>query len=149
VQLVQDDAAPGRRAGEVTAALEAGTTLFDTADIYGSRPGESEERLDAALAGRRDDVVVAAKFGRDMRGAAGAVRGARGSRRYIRRAAEGSLRRLATDRIDLVVDAHWTARTRGITPFASVQDRCSLLDRAIEREVVSPWTTAGRAPPRR
>jgi aryl-alcohol dehydrogenase-like predicted oxidoreductase len=169
--------------GVVTAALEAGITLLDTADIYGSRPGESEELVGAALAGRRDDVVVATKFGLDMRGAAGADRGARGSRRYVRRAVEGSLRRLGTDRIDLyqmhspdpgtpieetlgalhelvvegkvlylgssnfdawqVVDAYWTARTRGTSPFVSVQDKYSLLERGIEREVVPAAERAG------
>ena len=65
------------------------------------RPGESEELLGAALAGRRDDVVLATKFGADARGLNGDDHGARGSRRYIRRAVEGSLRRLGTDHIDL------------------------------------------------
>src|SRR5919206_773144 len=80
----------------VDAALEAGVTLFDTADIYGNRGG-SEELLGQVLAGRRDQVVLATKFGADM----GDETVARGSRRYIRRAVEGSLRRLRTDYIDL------------------------------------------------
>jgi aryl-alcohol dehydrogenase-like predicted oxidoreductase len=84
----------------VDAALEAGITFIDTADVYGNRGG-SEEHLGKALEGRRDDVVLATKFGGDMRGANGEDRGARGSRRYVRRAVEGSLRRLRTDRIDL------------------------------------------------
>jgi len=85
----------------VSAALDAGVTLFDTADIYGSRAGESEELLGKALGDRREDVVLATKFGMDMRGANGPDWGVRGSRRYIRKAVEASLRRLGTDWIDL------------------------------------------------
>ncbi|HEX6326847.1 MAG TPA: aldo/keto reductase [Jiangellaceae bacterium] len=83
----------------VDTALEHGITLFDTADIYGH--GQSEELLGAALGTRRDEVVVATKFGSDMKGANGPDWGARGSRRYIRRAIDASLRRLDTDWIDL------------------------------------------------
>ncbi|WP_353711909.1 aldo/keto reductase [Arthrobacter sp. K5] len=85
----------------VHAALDAGVTLFDVADTYGREPGLSETMLGRALGARRDDVVVATKFGMDMRGANGEDFGARGSRRYIIRAAEASLRRLGTDYIDL------------------------------------------------
>jgi aryl-alcohol dehydrogenase-like predicted oxidoreductase len=81
----------------VEAALEEGITLFDTADIYGSRGG-SETLLGRILHGRWDQVVIATKFGMDM---GRAEWGARGSRRYIRHAVEGSLRRLQTDHIDL------------------------------------------------
>jgi aryl-alcohol dehydrogenase-like predicted oxidoreductase len=84
----------------VHAALDEGITLFDTADSYGA----SEARLGELLAGHRDDVVLATKFGSDVRrlgGDNGADWGARGSRRYIRRAVESSLRRLRTDWIDL------------------------------------------------
>lgn len=85
----------------VHAALDAGITFFDVADTYGATPGLSEERLGVALQGRRDDVVVATKFGMDAGGLAGPDFGARGARRYIRAAVEGSLRRLRTDHIDL------------------------------------------------
>ena len=85
----------------VHAALDAGITLFDVADVYGRDPGLSETMLGKALAGRRNDAVVATKFGLDMRGANGKDFGARGSRRYIIQAAEASLRRLGTDWIDL------------------------------------------------
>lgn len=85
----------------VDAALDAGITLFDTADVYGGTPGQSEELLGKALGRRRDDVVVATKFGMDMQGANGPDWGVRGSRRYIRRAVEASLQRLGTDHIDL------------------------------------------------
>jgi aryl-alcohol dehydrogenase-like predicted oxidoreductase len=160
----------------LTAARDTGVTLLDTADIYGSHPGESEEMLGHALRGRRDAFVVATKFGMDMQGANGEDHGVRGSRRYVRRAVEASLRRLQTDHIDLyqlhapdrvtpieetlgaltelvregkvrylgcsnfagwqVVDAAWTAETKGLERFVSVQNRYSLLDRSIEQEVV-------------
>jgi aryl-alcohol dehydrogenase-like predicted oxidoreductase len=84
----------------VHAALDQGITLFDTSDSY----GESEQRLGEILQGRRDDVVIATKFGSDVRRLGqdnGADWNARGSRRYIRRAVESSLRRLRTDWIDL------------------------------------------------
>jgi aryl-alcohol dehydrogenase-like predicted oxidoreductase len=85
----------------VHAALDEGITLFDTADIYGNPAGASEELLGKALGSRRDDVVVATKFGMDMRGANGPDWAARGSRRYVHKAVEASLRRLGTDHIDL------------------------------------------------
>jgi aryl-alcohol dehydrogenase-like predicted oxidoreductase len=85
----------------VDAALEHGVNLFDTADVYGTPRGASEELLGTVLRGRRDEVVVATKFGMDMGGANGDDLGARGSRRYIARAVEASLRRLKTDHIDL------------------------------------------------
>jgi aryl-alcohol dehydrogenase-like predicted oxidoreductase len=84
----------------VDAALDAGITLLDTAESYGA--GRSEEFLGEALAGRRDQVVLATKFGH--RGADmgyGAAAGAKGGRGYIMRAVEQSLRRLRTDYIDL------------------------------------------------
>src|SRR4051794_15661633 len=85
----------------LAAARETGVTLLDTADIYGEPHGGSEELLGEALRGQRDHFVVATKFGMDMAGANGEDFGARGSRRYVRRAVEGSLRRLRTDHIDL------------------------------------------------
>lgn len=84
----------------LAASVDHGVTLFDTADVYGDR-GRSEEILGAALKGRRDDVVIATKFGMDMGGANGRDWGVRGARRYIMRAVESSLRRLDTDWIDL------------------------------------------------
>ena len=84
----------------VHAALDEGITLFDTSDSYGA----SEERLGRLLDGRRDDVVLATKFGSDVRprgNSNGEDWGARGSRRYVRRAVDASLRRLRTDWIDL------------------------------------------------
>jgi aryl-alcohol dehydrogenase-like predicted oxidoreductase len=84
----------------VDAAIDAGITLLDTADSYGA--GRSEEILGEVLTGRRDQVVLATKFG--LRGADlgyGAAAGAKGGRGYIMRAVERSLRRLRTDYIDL------------------------------------------------
>nr|MDT0667764.1 aldo/keto reductase [Micromonospora sp. DSM 115978] len=67
----------------VDSALEAGITLFDTADTYGNKGG-SETLLGHVLQGRRNDVVLATKFGNDMAGANGPDFGARASRRYVR-----------------------------------------------------------------
>jgi aryl-alcohol dehydrogenase-like predicted oxidoreductase len=80
----------------VEAALDAGVTLFDTADIYGNKGG-SESFLGEALDGRRERAVLATKFGGDM----GDGTTARGSRDYIHKACDASLRRLRTDYIDL------------------------------------------------
>jgi len=85
----------------IDAAFEAGVTLFDTADIYGAERGLSETLMGHSLRGKRDQIVLATKFGMDMGGLNGPDWGARGSRRYIRVAVEASLRRLQTDWIDL------------------------------------------------
>jgi aryl-alcohol dehydrogenase-like predicted oxidoreductase len=81
----------------VDAAIDAGINLFDTADVYGGA-GKSEEFLGKALQGKRQDVVVATKFGAPM-GEGQHLQGA--SRSYIIRAVEASLKRLGTDYIDL------------------------------------------------
>jgi aryl-alcohol dehydrogenase-like predicted oxidoreductase len=78
----------------VGAALDAGITLFDTADIYGGT--KSETYLGAALGSRRDEIVLASKFGAPYEGHEGGASAA-----YIRTAVEDSLSRLGTDRIDL------------------------------------------------
>ena len=83
------------------AAQDVGVTLLDTADAYGIEPGASEELMGQALQGRRGEFVVATKFGMNMKGTNGTDHGVRGSRRYVRRAVEASLRRLQTDHIDL------------------------------------------------
>jgi len=80
----------------VEAALDAGVTLFDTADIYGGKGG-SESFLGEVLEGKRDRVVLATKFGGNMDDGTEA----RGSRDYIRKACDASLQRLRTDYIDL------------------------------------------------
>lgn len=78
-------------------ALDAGINLIDTADVYAA--GQSEEIVGKAIAGRRDDVVLTTKFGMPVRGRAANEQG--GSRRWVMRAAEASLRRLGTDWIDV------------------------------------------------
>ncbi|GAA3586864.1 aldo/keto reductase [Klugiella xanthotipulae] len=83
------------------AAIDAGITFFDTADMYGYEYGRSEEFMGVALRGRRDDIVLATKFGHRDYPSPIQSWDAKGSRRYIRRAVEGSLRRLQTDWIDL------------------------------------------------
>ena len=82
----------------VDAALDRGVAFFDTADAYGL--GASEECLGRAIAGRREQVVVATKFGMSMNGRNGPEH-ARASKRYLRRALAASLRRLGTDYLDL------------------------------------------------
>jgi aryl-alcohol dehydrogenase-like predicted oxidoreductase len=88
----------GRRTDEegsravIETALEEGVTFFDTADIYGD--GRSEEFIGRTLASRRDEVVLATKFGGNLDAGGGRAS-------HIREAVEASLRRLGTDRIDL------------------------------------------------
>ena len=107
----------------VHAALDNGITLFDTADSYGT----SEERLGEILEGRRDDVVIATKFGSDVR-KRGLTNGedwdARASRRYIIRAVESSLRRLRTEWIDLY-QLHWP------DPATPIDETLSALDELV------------------
>ena len=156
----------------VDRALGLGVTLFDTADTYGNRGG-SEDVLGEVLGSRRDEVVLATKWGNEM---GTGEREARGGRRYIRMAVEASLRRLRTDRIDLyqlhnpdprtpiaetlaaldelvdegkiryvgssnftawqVADADWTARSGGFERMISAQNHYSLLERAVEAELL-------------
>jgi aryl-alcohol dehydrogenase-like predicted oxidoreductase len=80
-------------------ALDLGVTLFDTADVYGT--GHSERVLGAALGARRDDVVVATKWGNTYDEKTRQLTGADPSPDYLRHAVERSLHRLGTDRIDL------------------------------------------------
>jgi aryl-alcohol dehydrogenase-like predicted oxidoreductase len=80
----------------VDAAFDAGITLFDTADVYGTPHGASEEVLGAALKGRRDEIVLATKFGMKMDEQRKGAKPA-----YLRQALEDSLARLGTDHVDL------------------------------------------------
>jgi aryl-alcohol dehydrogenase-like predicted oxidoreductase len=105
----------------VEAALELGITLFDTADVY----GDSELFLGEILRSRRDEVVLATKFGNDTRdGRNGPPWQARASRRYVRRAVESSLRRLRTDWIDL----YQLHRPDGRTP---IEETLAALDELV------------------
>lgn len=105
----------------VDAALAEGITFIDTADTYGNHGG-SEQLLGEVLAGRRDRVVLATKFGMDM----GDGRGPRGSRAYVLAACEASLRRLRTD----VIDLYWYHRPDGVTPIAETLEALDGLVRA-------------------
>ncbi|MFP3464742.1 aldo/keto reductase [Leifsonia sp. SIMBA_070] len=102
----------------IGAAIDAGVTLFDTADIYGKERGLSETLMGKALEGKRDRIVLATKFGMDMAGVNGPDWGVRGSRRYIRLAVQSSLRRLRTDWIDL----YQLHQPDGVTPIEETLD---------------------------
>jgi aryl-alcohol dehydrogenase-like predicted oxidoreductase len=161
--------APEASARIIHKALDAGINVMDTADAY----GDSEDVVGKALKGRRDDVVLATKFGRPT-GQDPNHQGA--SRRWIVTAVENSLRRLQTDYIDLyqlhrpdpgtdieetlsaltdlirggkvraigapqtpasdIVEAQWVAERRGLARFHTEQAVYSILNRAIEREVL-------------
>jgi aryl-alcohol dehydrogenase-like predicted oxidoreductase len=154
----------------VDAALAEGVSFFDTADVYGG--GLSEQFLGEVLQGRRDQVVLATKFGM------GVAEGERpaGSRDYILQAIERSLARLRTDAVDLywyhrpdgqtpiaetlktldelvragtvraigasnfsarqIEEADLSARERGLTRFAAIQNEYSLVVREAERDVL-------------
>ena len=105
----------------VDAAIGHGLTFLDTADIYGGA-GASEELLGKVLEGRREQVLLATKFGMDM----GDGRGPRGSREYIRHSVEGSLRRLRTE----VIDVYWYHQPDGQTPVAETLEALDELVRA-------------------
>src|SRR3979490_2820647 len=135
----------------IHSALDAGVNFVDTADVYSG--GESEEIVGKALKGRRDEVVLATKFGLPM-GVAANHRG--GSSRWIKQAVENSLRRLGTDHIDLYqmhrpdhttdIDETLAAlsdlvrsgnvRAIGSSTFPAEQPRCSILTRTIEGGVL-------------
>ena len=161
----------------IHAAIDAGIAFFDGAELYGAEPGLSETFMGVALEGRRDEVVLASKFGH--KGAPGPGlqdAGPMGRERYIRAALEGSLRRLRTDHLDLyqihtpdpetpieetlgvladlvqegkvlaignsnfsaaqIREADAAARAAGTPAFASAQNEYSLLNRAIEADVL-------------
>lgn len=104
----------------IRAALDAGVTLFDTADMYGS--GSNEELVGTALRGRRDEAILATKFG---------IRRTNGRRwhdsspAYARAACEASLRRLGVETIDL----YYVHRVDGTTP---IEDTVGELSRLVD-----------------
>ena len=83
------------------AAIDSGVTFLDTADMYGKEPGLSETLMGEALDGRRERVVLATKFGHSSYDMGYDFPAGLGSRRYVRKAVEESLRRLRTEWIDL------------------------------------------------
>lgn len=118
----------------IDAALDAGVTFFDTADVYGNRGG-SEEIIGRALAGRRDRVVLATKFGHDM----GSGEEARGSRAYIRKALDASLRRLQTDWVDL----YQYHRPDNLTPL---EETVGELDELVREGRIRAYGTSNHSP---
>jgi aryl-alcohol dehydrogenase-like predicted oxidoreductase len=108
----------------VETALDLGITFFDTADTYGNKGG-SETLLGHVLRARRDDVVLATKFGNDMGGVYGQDFNARASRRYIRKAVEGSLSRLQTDHIDLY-------QLHNLDAFTPIEETLDALDEIVK-----------------
>jgi aryl-alcohol dehydrogenase-like predicted oxidoreductase len=104
----------------VDAAFDAGVTLFDTADVYGQ--GGSEIFLGKILANRRNQVVIATKWGSGLDARPDI---AWGSRQYIRQACEASLRRLQTDYIDLY-QMHWP------DPRTPIEETLAALDELIK-----------------
>jgi aryl-alcohol dehydrogenase-like predicted oxidoreductase len=88
----------GEAIATIHRAIELGVTFLDTADVYG--PFTNEELVGKAIAGRRDEFVVATKFG-NVRGEQGEFLGIDGSAEYVRSACDGSLRRLGVETIDL------------------------------------------------
>ncbi|WP_086802385.1 aldo/keto reductase [Streptomyces caniscabiei] len=101
----------------VDAALEAGVNLVDTADMYGD--GESEEMVGRAIAGRRDDIVLATKAGMPM-GEELNHRG--GSRRWLVSALDDSLRRLGVDHVDLYQLHRWDPDTDDEETLSALTD---------------------------
>ena len=102
-------------------AIALGVTFLDTADRYGNTL--SEQYMGEVLRSRRDEVVLATKFGMDL---GDGWEGPRGAPEYIRHACEGSLRRLQTD----VIDLYWYHRPDGVTPIAQTLEALDQLVRA-------------------
>ncbi|MEU4303898.1 aldo/keto reductase [Streptomyces rochei] len=101
----------------VDAALEAGVNVIDTADMYGA--GESEEMVGKAIAGRRDDIVLATKAGMPM----GEDPNRRGSsRRWLVTELDASLRRLGVDHVDLYQIHRWDPETGDEETLAALTD---------------------------
>jgi len=116
----------GRDDAEATAtihrALELGITFFDTADMYGG--GRNEELLGSAIRGRRDQVVIATKFG-NVRNPDGTFKGVNGKPEYVRQCCEASLRRLGVD----VIDLYYQHRVDPETPIEDTVGAMSTLVR--------------------
>jgi aryl-alcohol dehydrogenase-like predicted oxidoreductase len=114
----------------IDAAIDAGVTFFDTSDTYGNHGG-SEELIGRALQGRRDEVVLATKWGKPM--GDGAER--RGSRDYILAAVEASLRRLQTDVIDLY-------QHHEEDPETPLEETVSTVEQLVADGTVRAWGTS-------
>jgi len=112
-------------------AVDLGVTLFDTAEVYG--PFMSEEVLGAALQGRRDRVVVATKFGMNIDQQTGERLGGLNSRpEHVRRVVEAQLKRLRTDRIDLLYQHR-------VDPQVPIEDVAGTIKDLVARGLVLHW----------
>jgi len=118
----------------VEAAIDAGVTFFDTADIYGGQGG-SEELIGRALQGRRDRVVLATKWGKPM----GDGAGRRGSREYILGALAASLRRLQTDVIDLY-------QHHEEDPETPLKETVATIEELVAEGTIRAWGTSNYRP---
>jgi len=114
----------------IDAAIDAGVTFFDTSDTYGNQGG-SEELIGRALQDRRDQVVLATKWGKPM--GDGAER--RGSRDYILGAVEASLRRLQTDVIDLY-------QHHEEDPGTPLEETVATVEQLVAEGAVRAWGTS-------
>jgi aryl-alcohol dehydrogenase-like predicted oxidoreductase len=103
-------------------ALELGVNFLDTADMYG--PFKNEELVGRAIKGRRDEVVLATKFG-NMRGEDGSFLGVNGRPEYVRAACEASLRRLGVEAIDLYYQHR-------VDPKTPIEDTVGEMKRLVE-----------------
>jgi aryl-alcohol dehydrogenase-like predicted oxidoreductase len=103
-------------------ALELGVNFFDTADMYG--PFRNEKLVGRALADRRDQVVIATKFG-NMRDADGSFLGINGTPEYVRSACEASLSRLGVETIDLYYQHR-------VDPNTPIEDTVGAMSRLVE-----------------
>jgi aryl-alcohol dehydrogenase-like predicted oxidoreductase len=119
----------------VRRALDLGITFFDTADVYGA--GHSELVLGQALAGHRDDVVIATKFGVTFDEQRRVYLGHDSSAGYVRSACEASLRRLGTDHID-VYQLHM-----GDLPITAALDVAEVLEQLVSAGLILAygWST--------
>jgi aryl-alcohol dehydrogenase-like predicted oxidoreductase len=125
----------GESVAAIRRALELGITFFDTADVYGA--GHSEQVLGRALAGHRDEAVIATKFGYTFDAGQRAITGETASPGYIRRACRASLARLRTDRIDLY-QLHL-----GQLPAAQAQEAAGTLEELVTEGLIRcyGWST--------
>src|SRR5258708_1041554 len=135
-------------------AMELGTSLLDTADMYG--PFTNEQLVGRAIRGRRDEVVLATKFG-NVRGEDGSFQGISGKPDYVRVACESSLRRLGVDVIDLyyqhrvdrtvpiedTVGAMAELHAAGKVPLSALQTEYSLWSREAEEDILPTCRALG------
>jgi len=118
----------------VNAAIDAGINLVDTADVYGF--GENEEIVGRAIKGRRDDIVLATKFHNPLGDEGGFGGNRRGnSRRWIRQAVAGSLRRLGVDHIDLY-------QVHRPDPDTPIDETVAALDDLVREGTIGYWGTS-------